>query len=108
MTALLNRVREIAVPKRDNRSDWLLFGSVAALSVIGVLMIFSATRATGSFSMERQLIFVTAGLIVLAIISNIDYREYRAMVPAAAAVITALLILVLFMPEIENVNRWIP
>lgn len=107
MTAVLNRIREVAVVRRNNRTDWILFGAMFALSAIGLLMIYSATVLGGTFSMERQMIFVAAGLIIFMVISNIDYREYRSMIPAASMVMMALLLLVLFLPEKENVHRWI-
>ena len=96
--ALLTRVREVAVNRRDNRTDWILFGTMLALSALGLLMIYSATRSSGTFSMERQMIFVAAGLILYIVFSNIDYREYRGIIPFVSAV-TLLL---------NNVNRWIP
>jgi rod shape determining protein RodA len=58
--------------------------------------------------MERQMIFVAAGLIVFAIASNIDYREYRIIIPAASLVILILLVAVFFFPAVNEVNRWIP
>jgi rod shape determining protein RodA len=105
--ALLARVREVAVVRRDNRSDWILFVVVLALSALGLLMIYSATRNSGTFSMERQMIFVAAGLIIYLITSHIDYREYRGMV-VAASVITLVLLVAVFYFEINNVSRWIP
>ncbi len=107
MTALLTRIREVAIVRRNNRTDWILVGAMVALSSIGLLMIYSATRASGTFSMERQMIFVAAGLILFIVVSNIDYREYRSMVPVASGIILSLLVLVLFLPAKENVNRWI-
>ncbi len=108
MTAVLNRIREVAVIRRNNRSDWLLFGTMLALSGFGLLMIYSTTRNTGTFSMERQMIFVTAGLIIFAVVSNIDYREYRSIIPAASMVILVLLVAVFLFPPVNEVNRWIP
>lgn len=108
MTAVINRLREVAVVRKNNRTDWLLFGTMLALSGFGLLMIYSATVATGTFSMERQMIFVAAGLIIFMIFSNIDYREYRSMVPAASIVILILLVAVFFFDPINEVNRWIP
>lgn len=108
MTAVVNRLREVAVVRRNNRTDWLLFGTMLALSGFGLLMIYSATRTTGTFSMERQMIFVAAGLIIFTITSNIDYREYRSVVPAASIVILILLVAVFFFDPINEVNRWIP
>lgn len=108
MTAVINRIREVTVVRRNNRTDWILVGTMLLLSGFGLLMIYSATRDTGTFSMERQMIFVTAGLLIFAITSNIDYREYRGMVAVASIVILVLLGAVFFFPPVENVNRWIP
>jgi rod shape determining protein RodA len=58
--------------------------------------------------MERQMIFVAAGLLIFLITSNIDYREYRGIVPAASIIILILLVVVFFFPPINEVNRWIP
>ena len=108
MTAVLTRIREVAVVRRNNRTDWILVGTVMLLSGFGLLMIYSATRSVGTFSMERQMIFVAAGLIIFAIVSNIDYREYRSIVPAASIVIMILLVAVFFFPEVNGAQRWIP
>ena len=108
MTAVLTRLREVAVVRRNNRTDWILVAVMLLLSGFGLLMIYSATRDLGTFSMERQMIFVAAGLIIFAVVSNIDYREYRSMVPAASIVLLILLVAVFFFPEINGTNRWIP
>ncbi|MGD2044263.1 MAG: FtsW/RodA/SpoVE family cell cycle protein, partial [Acidimicrobiia bacterium] len=108
MTAVLTRIREVAVIRRNNRTDWILLGTMLALSGFGLLMIYSATRNVGTFSMERQMIFVAAGLIIFAVVSNIDYREYRSIVPAASIITMLLLVAVFFFPEINGVQRWIP
>ncbi len=108
MTAVLNRIREVAVVRKNNRSDWILFATMLALSGFGLLMIYSATQTTGSFSMERQMVFVAAGLVIYTIFSNIDYREYRGIIPAASIVILILLVAVFFFPPVKDVHRWIP
>ena len=108
MTAVLNRLREVGVVRRNNRTDWILLATMLALSGFGLLMIYSATRNTGTFSMERQMIFVAAGLIIFLVTSNIDYREYRAIVPAAWVIMLLLLVAVFFFPPINEVQRWIP
>lgn len=108
MTAVLNRIREVGVVRRNNRTDWMLFGTMLALSGFGLLMIYSATRDTGTFSMERQMIFVAAGLIIFLVTSNIDYREYRGMIGAASLIVLILLVAVFFFEPINDVHRWIP
>ena len=105
---VLTRIREVAVHRRDNRSDWVLFGMMFALSGFGLLMIYSATRSSGTFSMERQMIFVAAGLIIFMLVSNIDYREYRGIIPFISAVVLLLLLVVFLFEPVNNVNRWIP
>ena len=54
--------------RRRNTPDRVLFITTLALSLLGLLMIYSATRVglerdnlPASFSMERQMIFVAAG-----------------------------------------------
>lgn len=108
MTAVLTRIREVAVVRRNNRTDWILVATMMLLSGFGLLMIYSATRNVGTFSMERQMIFVAAGLIVFALVSNIDYREYRGILPAVSVVMMILLLAVFLFPEINGAQRWIP
>ncbi len=105
---VLARMREVAVHRRNNRSDWILLGTIVALSAFGLLMIYSATRSSGTFSMERQMVFVAAGLIIFMLASNIDYREFRGIVPFASALILLLLLAVFLFDPVNNVNRWIP
>jgi len=105
---VLTRIREVAVVRRNNRTDWILVGTMMLLSGFGLLMIYTATQNLGTFSMERQMIFVAAGLIIFAIVSNIDYREYRGIIPAASLIVLVLLVAVFFFPPVNDVNRWIP
>ncbi len=108
MTAVLNRLREVGVVRRNNRTDWIMLGTMLALSGFGLLMIYSATRNLGTFSMERQMVFVVAGLILFLVASNIDYREYRGILPVVSIIMMILLGAVFFFPPINEVQRWIP
>ena len=80
---LLNRLREVAVDRRNNRSDQVLFGTMLALSGFGLLMIYSATRSAGSVSMERQMIFVAAGLTIYLIFSTSTTASTRRSSPGS-------------------------
>jgi rod shape determining protein RodA len=102
------RLREVAVVRKGNRTDRILLGTILVLSALGLLMIYSATRNTGTFSMERQMIFVAAGLIIYLVFSNIDYREYRGILPAISGVMILLLLAVFLFDPVNEVNRWIP
>ena len=106
--AVLTRIREVAVVRRNNRTDWVLVVTMLALSGFGLLMIFSATRDSGTFSMERQMIFVAAGILLFLVASNIDYREYRAIVPLALAVVIVLLLATFAFEPTQGAQRWIP
>ena len=106
--AVISRLREVAVDRRHNKTDRILFGTMLALSGFGLLMIYSATRSTGSVGMERQMIFVAAGLTVYAIVSNIDYREYRNLIPIISIVILIALFAVYLFEPVNGAQRWIP
>ncbi|HEX6946240.1 MAG TPA: rod shape-determining protein RodA [Acidimicrobiia bacterium] len=111
--AVISRLREVAVVRRGNKSDRILLGAIFVLSSIGLMMIYSATRSSGTFSMERQMIFVAAGLIILAVFSNIDYREYRVMLPIISIVTLVLLGAVFLFDPVSDggvgqAYRWIP
>lgn len=106
--AVLTRLREVGVNRRGNKPDRILFGTMLALSAFGLLMIYSATKSAGSISMERQMIFVAAGLTVYLVVSNIDYREYKNIIPwISIGTLIALLAVFLF-PEVNGAQRWIP
>ena len=106
--AVISRLREIAVVRGRNKSDRILFGTMLALSGFGLLMIYSATSSAGSVGMERQMIFVAAGLVVYLIISNIDYREYRNLIPMISILVLIGLFAVYLFEPVNGAQRWIP
>ncbi len=106
--AVLTRLREVAVDRGRNKSDRILFGTMLALSAFGLLMVYSATRSSGSVGMERQMIFVAAGLTVYAVISNIDYRELKNLIPIVSVLVLLGLFAVYLFEPINGAQRWIP
>lgn len=58
--------------------DYLLFGSVLILCIFGIAMIQSAVAGNEDIagSVSRQVIFVIGGMIVMLLISLIDYRYF--------------------------------
>lgn len=101
--------------RKGNRPDVILIAMMAVLSGFGLVMIYSATRfglervdeiATGT--MERQMIFVTAGMITVAVFSMIDYREYGSFLPLIYGGIIVLLVMVFLFPAVNGAQRWIP
>ena len=62
--------------------DRSLFAGLVALGLIGVVMIYSATRTAlvnagynPHYYLERQGIFVVVGIVVMYVISRVDYRR---------------------------------
>lgn len=84
------------------RLDWLLLLSVLALCVIGVVLVWSATRtqlltngASSYFYLNRQAINVALGAAFAVVAVSVDYRLMRAYTPLFYAVLCAALVLVL-------------
>lgn len=107
MATLVRVAREAVSERRGNRPDWILLATMVVLAVFGLVMIYSATRASGSVSMERQMIFVVAGVVVYLVTSLIDYREYRAVTPYLYGAMLVGLVAVFFFPERQGAQRWI-
>lgn len=59
--------------------DWILFGSIILLIIIGILSIASTSVArTGAYNVfKKQLVFAVIGLFLLVLFSFIDYRFLR-------------------------------
>jgi rod shape determining protein RodA len=101
--------------RRGNRPDLTLIGLQVLLSALGLIMIYSATRFIleraeefPTFTVERQAIFVTAGLIALYLVSLVDYREYETMIPILyGGTLMGLAAVFLFEP-VNGAQRWIP
>ncbi|MFP3916110.1 MAG: rod shape-determining protein RodA [Actinomycetota bacterium] len=108
MSTLVRVAREAVAERRGNRPDWILLAMMVFLAIVGLVMIYSATRASGgSISMERQMIFVAAGIVIYLLSSMIDYREYRAVMPYLYGAIVVALVAVFFFPERNGARRWI-
>lgn len=107
MATIAGTAPEAVTDRRRNRPDWILFGTMVVLSLFGLLMIYSATRATGVSSMERQMISVAAGFVVFLLTSFVDYREYRHLIPYMYGLILLCLVGVFFFPETNGAHRWI-
>ncbi len=95
--------------------DYVLFAIVAALLVVGLIMVWSVTFPPRvglglpdpeSFAV-KQLEYAALGLVVLFVLARVDYRVWgKLAIPLMAATIIAL-IAILFMPENNGARRWI-
>lgn len=107
MATIARSAPEAVGGRRQNQPDWILFGIMVLLALFGLLMIYSATRANGSISMERQMIFVAVGIMVYPLASWIDYREYRHLTPYLYGLVVVMLVAVFFFEDRNGANRWL-
>lgn len=94
--------------------DMPFFFLVIILLVIGMVMMFSASYASAYYTMGdsyyfllRQAIFAIIGVGVMIAISFFDYHHFHRLAVIVMGAAFLLLILVLFLPAINDVHRWI-
>jgi rod shape determining protein RodA len=92
------------------RFDWLLTAAVLGLSLIGTLLVWSATEhglaqagADPQTYLKKQLLNIVIGLALMVTVSTFDYRTLRIYAPIAYAV-TCLGLLVVLSPIGSTVN----
>ncbi len=74
--------RRLKVPFKWSNFDLPLLGATAALSLLGLAAIYSATRGIdpesfNRFYLNRQILFVVAGAALLLAVAVVDYRKLR-------------------------------
>lgn len=103
---------------RKLQLDWLLFSAVAALSLFGVVMVYSASamvaiKETNGASQYgyvfKQFAFTIAGLLVMLAATRFDYRWLKQgwLVIGLLVVTIVLLIGVLSFNPVNGARRWI-
>jgi rod shape determining protein RodA len=104
--------------RRNPASPWrhidlVLLGSVLAVAALGCLMVFSSTRGRDPSSFDtyflmRQLVFVSAGAVLMLAVTLVDYRRFRELVPLIYTGAVALLVLVIspLGSERKGAQRW--
>ncbi|HXP58172.1 MAG TPA: rod shape-determining protein RodA, partial [Streptosporangiaceae bacterium] len=82
--------------------DWVLIAAVLALCAIGVMLVWSATEPTLAQRgvstrtyLDKQALFVVLGLVMMALVSLIDYRQLRVLAPIVYGVALLGLLVVL-------------
>jgi cell division protein FtsW len=103
-------------PKVMGRVDGVLYGTVVALIVFGVVMVYSASfvRARSEFHdghhyLVRQALFALAGIGILSGLSRVDYHRYRLLAKPLLFVTLCMLALVIggFGHNAGGAARWI-
>jgi rod shape determining protein RodA len=94
------RSRLLGVLAKDSplrKYDWVLLVAVVGLSLIGTLLVYSATQPSADprSYLIKQLINVGLGLILMVAVSLLDYRQIRLFAPIVYAVAVLGLVAVL-------------
>jgi rod shape determining protein RodA len=89
--------------------DWPLLGMVLVLSIISILEIKSATLHTKFHGFDqKQIGFLVAGLVLMFLMSLIDYHRLLDIVPWAYGIsLLALVAVALFGTRVLGGKRWI-
>jgi rod shape determining protein RodA len=113
----LGRLRSQATRRHSplRRLDWLLLGTVVALSVLGALLVWSATRqrladAGGDPNgfLKRHLLNLAIGLGLAAVATAVDYRLVRAYAPFVyVASLLALAAVLVMGSTVNGAHSWI-
>lgn len=92
--------------------DWPLFVMVAALALLGVVNLYSATSAMPDQMRDiyiQQIYWLTLGAGVAVLVASVDYRYYERYAWVAYGVGIVLLVLVFLLGrEVRGAQRWIP
>lgn len=69
------------IPSGAAHVDWVLVGAAFAMAVIGVVMVYSATKGSDgeptTFFLQRQGMFVAIGMVVMGAVAAFDYRHLK-------------------------------
>ena len=95
--------------------DLPFFVLVVILLLLGLVMMFSASYADAYyhhnrdsyFYIRKQVIWAAFGVFVMFIMAFFDYHKLHKFAWLLMGVTYALLVVVLFMPEVNKVHRWI-
>jgi rod shape determining protein RodA len=109
--------RALAKDSTLRHVDWILILAVLALSLIGTLLVWSATapglRQAGANPrtyLDKQVLVVVIGLALMAGVSLIDYQVLRMIAPFAyaAGLLGLLVVLTPVGTTINGSHSWIP
>jgi rod shape determining protein RodA len=93
------------------RMDWILLAAVLALSLVGTLLVTAATQSGADprgFFM-KQLLNIALGLVLLVVVSFLDYRQLRLYAPFVyvASCLGLLVVLTPLGSIVNGAHSWI-
>jgi len=97
------------------RVDPLILGITVALSLGGLVMVFSASGIVAemkytdsTYYLQRQIVWMVLGFSMLFVVSQIDYRQWKQWVPwILMGCLGGLLLVLAFGPQINGARRWL-
>jgi rod shape determining protein RodA len=104
--------RSFAVPEPLEHVDWILVASTVAVALLGVVMVYSATKGTDgdptTYFLQRQAMFVVIGVGLMAAMAAFDYRRLRdwAIPIAGAALFLLFAVLTPLGTESKGIQAW--
>jgi len=113
-TPIQTTAEEVSVPRPRLliRFDPLLMLGALGLAACSLVTLKGATRTTDPghplYYVERQGIYVGAGVLVALVLAHIDYSRLREYKYGLYGLLIALNIVVFGMPAIRGAHRWIP
>lgn len=111
----LNRKKWRLFVEKGTKIDWPFLWITIILLCFGLVMLYSASYVYGIYRFNGdslhyimdQLKFTALGVFAMIVAANVDYHFYRRFIPGLMALVYVLLVIVLFMPEINGCKRWI-
>src|SRR3989344_4433774 len=97
------------LPPFFRKFDWILLGIAAGIFLLGVATFWGIGAKSSDF-VQRQIIFLVLGTVIVIAVSFFDYRIFKNFSSASIVIylITiALLSLALASKEIRGVSSWI-
>ena len=88
-----------------NMEWWIVIWGIA-LSIIGLIALFSATSETNYNEFTKQIIWIAISIIAMVVIMFIDYNILVKISPILYGISIILLILVLFTEPINGATSW--
>ncbi|MBI2840128.1 MAG: rod shape-determining protein RodA [Acidobacteria bacterium] len=88
--------------------DWVLLGSTLLVSIVGVMLVSSASQSLQTGFAEKQASWCAIGLVVMVIAMSIDYHRLADQAPVFYLLVILALMYVLFFGRIiSGARSWI-
>jgi len=108
----INDVAQLAGKTRVKNIDWPLLAGVAAVTAIGLAMVYSASRQAGSGEVSvyfyRQIVWVAVAVVALVVAVVIDYHIVLSLAPVVFGAVALSLLWVLVAGHMaQGARRWL-